>query len=665
MGRRDGGGMLSGLIGMAAEYHEHRKQKPSGGSNRQDEDFDAEPQQWPRGAYFPPGPSSSPSTAPQQVQRGVYASPRAVRSPPGAAYSPAGEALPPGIPPSYAELDGGSTGGRQLTRSAFATDEKRQSGYGNEKRATSYENDGDCERDEEDWELDEALDSPANDRNPPSYNDSEVEVRTNQQLVEDVLRTDVSNPYGQMEMAPLQPLRCPVIIPQRRPGVKRRGFVRAYAPALAGSRIDQATFLDFLKFFHESSQASPIFDVIQVSAGIAGFAPGAIAMVVTTLAQVGAKAGKEIQTRQRTNNFLDDINERMFKPKGLYAFIMKYKANDDSSGLGARFGLVKSQAVDMSTNQVIAKYNGGPSAGAGTSDRMRNMRAASGQTVGACQLPESSPLIFPAIDAAVARNGVDATFKDKAKDAQKFLAGYLDRRAQAQYARDDPNSSLVIPEENRANKSKLADRNHPMYNGGLVGLVSGGALTPMMDKRGQQQSNGRSDRRQRKDERKMAKYERSMDSGRALGGNKQKRYDGILGRMQNRDGNGKSSDSDSDSDSDRQRGTRGAGFSDRGRSRGQNARDGKKKVGAIGAVKRSMKEDVLYLMIVNLPSDAELAEARGQLAGSQTQQRPPQQVGYQQGGPGYQQDQEGQYGGYREDNQNQQGQGRGGGYDRY
>ena len=59
--------------------------------------------------------------------------------------------------------------------------------------------------------------------------------------------------------APSQPnystqLDCPVIIPQRRPGNRRRGFVRAYAPVLSGCGIDEATFLRFLKDMYRASQ---------------------------------------------------------------------------------------------------------------------------------------------------------------------------------------------------------------------------------------------------------------------------------------------------------------------------------------------------------------------------------------------------------------------------
>lgn len=49
-----------------------------------------------------------------------------------------------------------------------------------------------------------------------------------------------------------QGLPVPVIIPERRPGSKHRGFVRAYAPVLNDCGIDQGTFMDFLVGFEAS-----------------------------------------------------------------------------------------------------------------------------------------------------------------------------------------------------------------------------------------------------------------------------------------------------------------------------------------------------------------------------------------------------------------------------
>lgn len=53
-----------------------------------------------------------------------------------------------------------------------------------------------------------------------------------------------------------------MVIPQRRPGSKTRGFLRAYAPVLADYEIDQETFATFLKSFHKASQVCANFDGI-------------------------------------------------------------------------------------------------------------------------------------------------------------------------------------------------------------------------------------------------------------------------------------------------------------------------------------------------------------------------------------------------------------------
>jgi hypothetical protein len=49
-------------------------------------------------------------------------------------------------------------------------------------------------------------------------------------------------------------LELPVILPQRRPKSKERGFVQAYTPMLQNCGIDQAEFLDFLDGFGKAIQ---------------------------------------------------------------------------------------------------------------------------------------------------------------------------------------------------------------------------------------------------------------------------------------------------------------------------------------------------------------------------------------------------------------------------
>jgi hypothetical protein len=51
-------------------------------------------------------------------------------------------------------------------------------------------------------------------------------------------------------------LLCPVIIPQRRPENKERGFIRAYAPALLECGIDEETFLKFIDSLNQATKVS-------------------------------------------------------------------------------------------------------------------------------------------------------------------------------------------------------------------------------------------------------------------------------------------------------------------------------------------------------------------------------------------------------------------------
>ena len=111
--------------------------------------------------------------------------------------------------------------------------------------------------DEAYWELDEATDPdpPAYDYSPsvrgefdyaePESAEAKPDVH---KLVQKFLTSHPAPTHGTGR------LPCPVIIPQRRPRTKSRGFVRAYAPVLADCDIDQDTFLEFLKTFHKASQ---------------------------------------------------------------------------------------------------------------------------------------------------------------------------------------------------------------------------------------------------------------------------------------------------------------------------------------------------------------------------------------------------------------------------
>lgn len=392
-------------IAMGAEYREHRKEQKQARATAQDEHTEPiEQSDW---------------NAASQVQHGQSEA-----------------------PPGYVDAALPSTASRRLEIGgppALPDDKRGEISSSEDDCDSDYES---LEDDEELLELDEAL-TLTDTKGLPTYDESEQEHQPVDDLVRDVMNTSRPPPTSTCSGTPAtsrSQLPCPVILPQRRPRKKARGFIRAYSPVLADCGIPQEVFLKFLKNFHTSSQTSPIFPMIRFSAAIAGLAPSVIAMAVCAAAQVAARIGGEVQSRARTNDFLDRMNEELFKPAGLYCMIVQYKSDADMQTSSSLTNLIRAESVDVTTtNQTIAKFTRTAASGDGDptstsmsrsmSNRIKNLRLASASTRGTAMLPDSAPLIFPDIDVTVAQAGPE-TFKHKTHDAKKFLAHYLDRRAQ-------------------------------------------------------------------------------------------------------------------------------------------------------------------------------------------------------------------------------------------
>lgn len=306
------------------------------------------------------------------------------------------------------------------------------------------------EHDEVDWALDDA----AEETEPP------LEQRAGGEKEEDVsverLVTSIPKPKNQntnsKDPAPIDRMPYPIIIPQRRPGTKSRGFVRAYAPVLEEHNIDQETFLGFLKNFHKAAQASPMFEIVIVAAAIAGVYPDPLIGLGILAVQVAASMGQEAQERYRMNKFLDQANKEIFMPNKLYAMIVTYKPGSGDQPI------VDTERIDMSA-MAVAKYgvtlfeketDEGTSSDKNKIDELKGkakqFRIASGESKGEAQMPiMCAPLIFPALDAAVAATKADQNngeapagaladqIKTKSKSAQKFVQNYMDRRGQATF----------------------------------------------------------------------------------------------------------------------------------------------------------------------------------------------------------------------------------------
>lgn len=319
------------------------------------------------------------------------------------------------------------------------------------------------------WELDEAAAQLSG--APPAYEEIDSEPGLDEKDVAQSFLRSVGAPLENQEY---QPLPCPVIIPQRRPRDKTRGFVRAYPPILAEtSGIDQAMFLDFLENFDKASKTSPVYNVINIACMSIGWI-NPIAMGVSIAVRVAAGTAKELQGRYKRNTFLDEVNESLFKPRGLYCMIMTFKP-DAPAVLG----------MDVTaTDQALTKYATEPD----TEFRRKlgKIRLTSGKTKGEMSLPEAAPLIYPAIDAAL--NDPSAEKQNFLKSSGDFMATYMDRRAQADYAGTYGSSKLVAPDSERQFKSKYADPNHPIHSGTLIGLITAGKFDPVREKRARKAS---------------------------------------------------------------------------------------------------------------------------------------------------------------------------------
>lgn len=242
-------GMIGSGVGLAAEYREHRKQQKLSRENSQQEVNTAE---------------AGPSTRPQLQH----------------ASAPSSSDLPP----AYTDVPNVASERSLDSTKAAPGDKKAALAQYDEESSTDSDDDlTPLEEDEAAWELDEAIERS-------DSRDEEDESQQTVVAVNELVRQVVESNKQALAAAPQferSALPFPVVLPQRRPRKKARGFVRAYAPLLGEcSGIDQGTFLMFLKNFHQASKASPIFDVISISAAIAGFAPSAIAMAVTTVVQI-------------------------------------------------------------------------------------------------------------------------------------------------------------------------------------------------------------------------------------------------------------------------------------------------------------------------------------------------------------------------------------------
>ena len=311
------------------------------------------------------------------------------------------------------------------------------------------------------WELDEAQDEITGEQAIVSEQAIKVAKGVVPQKDIPYLAERFSQAYPlPSNESPLPELGCSVILCQRRPNYRKRGFVRAYAPVLATKGIDEECFLDFVETFNTASQANPLLHAINLAQFSAHALSPAIGTAVAEAIRLAVDTGVELQSRYRTNDFVDKINKEFFRPRGLCCFVMIWKPS------------VLSFVTNVTLDSTAVEQDEGERGFLG------NFQGGASTSYGNVRFPDAAPLVFPILDQVADSQDKEAlTWKAKMAQSMSVTNDYFDRRAQATYAMKNPHSELSRLGAKPEFKSRYADPSHPAASGSLLGLVTGGALS--------------------------------------------------------------------------------------------------------------------------------------------------------------------------------------------
>ncbi|CAF9932384.1 MAG: hypothetical protein GOMPHAMPRED_006561 [Gomphillus americanus] len=398
---------------------------------------------------------------------------------------------------------------------------------------------------------------------PSQTRDSDTEQSTIEEISAKFLSVHITAVPAGFQ---LRPLPNPVVLPQRRPRNKQRGFIRAYAPSLGEcAAIDQKTFVDVISTWDQASKASPIFDVLNLACFAVGFIPGGVGcsnltenpglLISQIPSAVSATVGtavmiaQELQLRYKSNKYLEQLNEVLFKPRGLFAMVMVYKPDM------ADEAILEANTADP-TRVALVKHSDDSLSGA--KKILRRLHVHSGAVPSDDYIPECAELIYPTSDNALTSQqlklpGIPA-------ESQQAIQNYLDRRAQDAWAHKNCDSKLskASPPREKGYVNRFCDPDHRVNSGSIFGLLTGGTFDPI--------SQGR-----------VYRAEAAAKAAKQLPLTEQERHDAYMGRKV------------------------------RNRVTGTPSKK-------IPLLEKIVRKDVLYFVVCNLPTENEKTEIRTMVA---------------------------------------------------
>lgn len=272
------------------------------------------------------------------------------------------------------------------------------------------------------------------------------------------------NPEGMHTAHSTEPSRLsmPVLLTQRRPKARDRGFIRAYAPILEEVGIDQPTFTEFVDDLNLAVQPSPWIQAINL-ASLAGMAvPEPFTFLVSAAVNMATAAANEVHSRGKTNVFLDRVNAEFFRPRGLVCLVVTWRPEGAQEPLTqVDFEGRIAQASNQTSTSMLGKFK-------------HTMQ--SSNIKDSFEWPEVAPLVFPGLEERSPSAGEKE--ENMMKRVGKFVDDYKDKRAIATWAGSNPDSKVANLAPTPTFKSRFADPNHSASSGHLLSLLTGGYINP-------------------------------------------------------------------------------------------------------------------------------------------------------------------------------------------
>ena len=249
-------------------------------------------------------------------------------------------------------------------------------------------------------------------------------------------------------------LSTPIVVPQRRPGTKTRGFQRAYPPVLEEVGIDEDAFLAILDEVNHASRGSRILSIMTQATGIASFYPEILIALLFSVVFGIAWLGQSMESQYRVKKSLNKLNEEIFILRDKLIMIAKFD-NDRDDGV-LRVQANRKLALDLSnTAEGLRAQPNEASSKSSKSNRISELKSKISGPIPHLtrdtwyeydQLPSSyTPLVFQA-STAPSKTGLDSSTKrdknshhlwgrtkGKLDRATAFVNKYLDHRAQAKF----------------------------------------------------------------------------------------------------------------------------------------------------------------------------------------------------------------------------------------